>query len=1155
MEVSGAKAVNIAALRARLWTAKGDLPALQALSDELSSLTGPGTDSLKQQVAASIAAKSAASKLCIAPSPAAPAPSDLIGRIQSRGKLQGQPLYRYGVTNDEFADLRERLDYLHRRGGLEQANDRSAATFVLYCAEWFRREYDGGGYSWDAPYPARLSHEGRRNLAIKGLAWWGRKPRRAAHGELRLMSLALEGGFPTRLLESRENSRIAQHLARLLSLAEGADAQTEETIGAMSRSMAGGLGTYDHGEFHALCAELIVAILRLRAEAAAEAPAGVPPMAWLDGARPDWRDDLPIVLPSERARRLLDDLVSAAAGRISGGGARATRLLVVEEAGWAPGARLHIAGDLDLRQSAFRPSDGRMRVRAAGALASVLAGELGVVEPPTDETQHWLCRPRGGGDFEVRIGFDVDLDLELRSGAEARSHPWPGGSALRGEVLVFADEGGDDNPGRPKSLALLGQGSVRTRRQRVYCAAPTGFRAELAENREAVEPMGRGKGFVLFEASAPFLLFSAVGDAYRVDPGAKSDSAEYLTAEGTKLKGAEASDGNAQIFLGPPRFAVRAGPRTKPVPVNELSWRPAGSREWRPLGAGIDIYGVVEVAWRDGTSHTLRDRLRLVVLPPSLSITTASLGRFRTRIDLAGAPGWRLSTGADGVVVTQATAQRIEVGWAGQPQRRLTLDLQGPGLGLVQLCVRPRFSAEAFFSRDGAMFTDQARLMPDDLRGATAFGEGPEQLYLKGPADGQARVQFIDETPLWALSEDVARLLSASRDLDDEVTVEFGRSAMPRLVIGRYSATIGVNPQGVLLVTSGAASPGQSQDRRLEWFSILEPSYRELVRGKEFVWLPGDLVGPGMAVLRKGERIISRPIFVAGAAVSAAADLCDLQRACLGPNATSRAAAIDAVLERLADVGPEVEANHAYIHRLVLALDGLPPSALDPFRHLTGHLSGMAALLTGATSDDLRGAIWKLERDLPFLWCIAPVTAWHAGFQRYAANTSALLSEINIHPARAASIANASVRSAAGNLANLDPGLRVMMTFCRLVEPGQGAPPTIFQAAQGRVIRSEIDERDPRVTFINANPSRASCFRQGGLTALLPDFSAYQPIHWEGLDAACACALAAAGMAALSDQQLVGARSARAEEPIAFNDMYAAALSVLARGGSLECIP
>lgn len=1155
--MSGAKAVNLAALRARLWSARGDMNALVALNAELAELSGSGVAELQQQVAASMQIRPETLQppaAMAAPDPT-PAPTDLVGTIRARAKSPDQPLYRYGVSDAEFAALRERLDYLHGRGGLEQANDRSAAAFVLFCAEWFRREYAGGGYSWDAPYPVGLSHPARKALATDGLRWWGRKAQRTAHGELRLMSLALEGGFPTRLLESRENGRIAQHLAGLLSQAESADSPSEEAVESMSRSMGESLGTYDHAEFHALCAELVLSILNLKAEALAQAPEGVPPTAWLDGARPNWRDDLPIILPGEGARRLLDDLVSAATGRIVGEGARATRLLAREGDLWVPAALVRMSGEIDMRRSGFYPSDGRLRVRATNALAGVLAGELGLVDPPTNEEQHWLCRARGGRDFEVHIGFNVDLELELRSGGSVTTMLWPGGNALRGEVLVFADQAGDESTAPPQRLICLGQGSVRTRRKRVFCAVPAGYEAKLAASAQRIEACGHGLAFTLFESTEPLLFISPGGDAYRVDVCADSDRAEHLAAEGTTLRGVEGEEAGLQIFRGPPTLSVRtgAGHRAKDPAAGELCWRPVGEQTWRTWPGPVGTLGLIEAVWRDGPSGVLRDRLRFVVLPADLSITSAPTGHFRTRIELAGGGDWTLSMPQNAHVTATGGARHLDLEVKGQPQRRVAIDLVGRGLRPVKLFLRPRYSTAAFFRSDGRMFDDRAPIMIDDLRGAAAFGEGREQLYLRGPSGSFARIDFDDELPMWSITEDVARLLSGGRDLDDHVIIEFGRGASSRLTVGRYSSTIEQNSAGLVFVKTGAAPAKQNENRRLEWFSILEPRYHELADGREFALMPPSLTGPGVAVLRQSGRIIGRPTFVQAAPALPDPRYCELQRACMMSGAQVRAEAMDVVLDRLGGMAPEVELNHAYLHRLISQLDGLPPSALDPLKHLAAKPGALAALLAGAPTDDHRAAIWELERDLPFLWASAPVTAWSDGFKRLEVSLTQMLQDRDLDAEMAATIAQSSIRSAATNIANLDPGLRVVMTFCRLVDIAQGSPPTIFQAAQGRVTRVEINDRDPRIKALAADPSRASCFRPGGAQGRLPDFSIFMSAHWEGLDAACACALSAAGLTTLTDRQVLAARNARAEEPVSFNDMYAAALSALARGDSLTC--
>ncbi len=241
------------------------------------------------------------------------------------------------------------------------------------------------------------------------------------------MSLALEGGFPTRLLETRDHGRIALHLARLSARCEQLLSPDETVVESLSRSMGDTLGTYDHAEFHALSGELIIAVMALRAEAHEKAPAGVSATAWLDGFRPMWREELPIALPGEGAKRLIDDLVAAPAGRIPNDGARVTRLLLEKGGIWIPSASVGLSGELDLAAAGFRPDQGRIRVRAVNVLASVLAGELGLIEPPAEDGQRWLCRARGGAAFTVPMNFDQDVETQLTSATLTKTIVWPGG--------------------------------------------------------------------------------------------------------------------------------------------------------------------------------------------------------------------------------------------------------------------------------------------------------------------------------------------------------------------------------------------------------------------------------------------------------------------------------------------------------------------------------------------------------------------------------------------------------------------------------------------------------------------------------------------------------------------------------------------------------
>src|SRR5437870_1700535 len=78
--------------------------------------------------------------------------------LRSRGLegTTGMPLYSYRASREEFEELEgllsERLgQYLkvYSLGDIAQLVDCFPSLFVLYAAEWWRRRYDGTGWSWE----------------------------------------------------------------------------------------------------------------------------------------------------------------------------------------------------------------------------------------------------------------------------------------------------------------------------------------------------------------------------------------------------------------------------------------------------------------------------------------------------------------------------------------------------------------------------------------------------------------------------------------------------------------------------------------------------------------------------------------------------------------------------------------------------------------------------------------------------------------------------------------------------------------------------------------------------------------------------------------------------------------------------------------------
>ncbi len=978
------------------------------------------------------------------------------------------------------------------------------------------------------------------------------------------MSLALEGGFPTRLLESRENGTIATHLRTLLARLETHGTIDEDEAIAASHSSTTNLRSYDHEEFHVLCAELCLALLALKREAQAKAPSGVSATAWLDGMTPSWRETLPIGLTGEGGKRLLDDLISARAERIVGD-AVCRRLLLFRDGGWVPGMVLGMTGGINIPRGIAEPSAGRLRVYSAGALASVLVGELGLLEPPTEEGDHWLCRPRGGRDHRGPFPFELPTSVELRSGELIKKKiTWPRGESLRSELLIFADDRGDEAVTPASELAYLGASSLRTRRGRVYLLTPTDFVVTALESGESLEPIWQGER-QLFEVTFPVRAGAGNGDFYRVEVGADGERVEQLEVRGQHLRGAEAVDSRLAIYAGRPLLRTRINGRTESPKSGQIQWRGLDNSIWKDWVAQppADGMGLVEVVWKDPKSRAMRDRCTFAILPEGAAIKPRPSGKLGVAYEVEGMGDWTLALAETGGVQSEPEPGCLNVWFDAKPRRRLSFALHKPhGTPISISCTAPLRDG-GFASSDDALLPTHAKVMLDDVRGAVAFADGREWLYLRGPAGGGAHFAFSDELPLWSLSEEITRLLGAGSGLDDEVVAELGQFGGAKLTIGRYAAQVMVSG-GEVSVAGEPVPKDLANTRNLEWLSICRPETRILARRS---WaerlthptepLPDDLEGPGLILLREGDRVIGRPTLTIGQAPRGREAFSDLQKAALIQFQDDRYNALDEALSRLSQSTPAAARDRDYLVSLVTALNGVPPVALDVLKRLALTSSAQAALIGATTDEDARALVWKLERELPFMWALVPVGDWADAFAAQSAALVSALIKADVEGPQATEIAASSVARAVEQLADLDPLLRTPLAFAGFSTAEARTAPLLFDSAQDRIRRTAYDDdrmaRPPKGASVD--PASLSCFRatDSPVREHLPDFTRFDPSQWEGLDAPCAAALAAAGHAKLKSKMMGRIRAALAEEPLSFADMYAASLTLLAHHRPLNC--
>ncbi len=725
---------------------------------------------------------------------------DPLGPFLAARKLvrpDGRALHLHRATQSEVDAMRAHLVGARKLGRLEELQDRDAAIFVLFGAEWFRRSFAGGVARWaDLTAPiGTLPSQVARQLTDKGLRWWKLPVRNHTGDNEWLLTIRLEGGFPSRLLETQERGWLVGHLRRLIAKLSASSVDLADAVSMASEDLTVP-PMFRQRDFAALCAGLAVAIVRLRTEHGPDAAAaGVPRLsAWLDACQAGWKEALGI--EGEGASRLVDDLVSESLQRLGGDAARCKRLLVRSGDAWRPALLLGVDGEPVLPRG-LKKGVSRLYGHPSGALADHLAGQVCVIEP-SDDDGPWLCRARRGAPrgpdprLPLRGGGVLGAAHRRRFGRGrdlGRGRPGQG----RGADLRRRRGPGED----PGTLTLVAAGSCRNRRATLYTRAPSGFEAVDPVRGDRLEPIWSGDGFRLFRLTAATHVGPAGGDLfYRVQPGAETDQADHLTiggADARKVRGVTTPNGDP-IFEGPPEVMAHVG-GLGTSHVDEVRWRPVGEARWR--GSGRPTTGCRHRRGGLGRPIQPGDEGPPSRGGPARGHDVAPGQPQERRRHLHPVRGCRLvDRGRPGFQGPTAEARDVpggrswKVTWRGPAERDVPLRFVGPNGAVVDAVAQYPFGTGCFLWPDGTV-CQVPKVTLDGLRGLRAVSDGGSVLSIETHGPGLRafhRQAFHDELPLWSLRDTVSSLLAEAGDLDSEAWVEFEPSGA-KLRVARYETT------------------------------------------------------------------------------------------------------------------------------------------------------------------------------------------------------------------------------------------------------------------------------------------------------------------------------------------------------------------------------
>jgi hypothetical protein len=901
----------------------------------------------------------------------------------------GRAFYRYRAADDEYERAKKLLRKLAYSGRLENPDRHAGALFVAFCAEWFRRESTSTFLKWDELAPdlfPSVPYSCKQHLTELGLDYWGRKLRRSEHAREFLLTLALEGGVPVRILAEGARGWLKDYLRAVMRRAIAWRIDSRDEILAVAEEERGRMRkSYQHDDFVALCSELVENLLHLRRKAEAEGTGGVRNSALLDVLHPNWRDELPIYVPPEDealVAELLTGLLDEKMTGLTTEGVEVRRQLVKRNNEWVPAVLLLADGEIPPAKLPGVSILNRLRAIATGELGNHLAGELALLEPPFGEQRRWRVRPyQRTSRLLTGFPFAAPVTTTLSS-ADGATHPWtwPRGEALRSDVLVFEPD--ESATPQQQLLRYIRSGSVSSPAKMLYVLVPHDWTVEpLAEGAvTGIEDVPTiGCKLTRLTAAAYFRSCESDSIRFRVEPNA--DGRE-LALEIVPLTGAGfvVADETWELVATPAKPLIREARKQSRLPrTGELFARRPGGK-WAPINGFLDTSGLIELSWRDPVANIQIEKRKLVLVPGDARISGSMKNATTGEIHLDGLPGWTASIQEHCCTVDAAYTSTLSIRFKGRPVYRLPMTLRPPGGPPFDVIV-PLVGRDAVVAlADGSILTSGRQIDVGALRGAVAISPSRTVIHLaaKGSKSGGIKTVVVGELPLGVLRSAIDETLASLPGQDAQMELEFVGDSQRPIRISRYRQDQLVRDGSILRWFPPSDSSGVAPVARM----ILDPRHEHALElAEKGLWrLPDRCKGPCLVYLRDGVDVVSRPAPVAQP---------DLPNAYAGvlisalemPNYEERQRAVLKALARLGqgEAGPD---DLRWLRDAATHLNGLPASAFDALKLLPSSPETLVHLLLSARDAGERSAVWALQNELPFLWLALPVRAWGASIYR-----------------------------------------------------------------------------------------------------------------------------------------------------------------------------
>jgi len=927
-----------------------------------------------------------------------------------------RPLYRYRMQDDEYKALQQALKnpaslgianiYKYSRGA-----DDWYRAFVIYAAEWWRREYDGGSWRWEPLFAAcgaeggELTSTQRSVLVEKGLRYWRREVRVINGRTIYLGTIATEGGLPLNQLKQVKNDWLSRVFKQVIPKYARLQ-QTGIEVNQLFTECDFIPKNYQNSQIHAILGDMVVEVVSLKHKHKLQDHSN--PVAYLDQAAANWRDNFPLPMGNDIAARLLSDMIDTAAKadetltlpmrcirRLTDeGGVQ----LLLELAGFVALSDLKIADSENL--------PGRLELDLVDSGGK--SKPLGVALKTDCQGKPSLKMPKPPAAInadDALLGYAIRFKHLSETIKEI---PLIGGEALADDVpWAFVQREGQWD--------LVGLASVSTRAQKVRVLYPDDWACQ-PEVGQILSSAFADK--ILREASEPFCLTDREGNRFSIKI-AQSHASAYYFLEGRPLPFASVPK---ETYLGLPvlRYADIETGSNKTL-GNKLNARPMNSKSaWQPLNANMQ--GVYELRYCENNAIVFRKKC--VLLPDDFAVrfqpSQDSLDGtiFLEHIGTAKASG---DPSIKHTITPENNGYKLDLIAGDNPPGQVRVALYWPSMtDMLTLSLPFPARGGQVIDADDNRWPNGQPLFQDQLHGIRLrlFNENPDhkrhlqiELWLVDQQwDDTRDVRFRDETkrkgPVIELAvidylDWIKTLLAVSGNLDGTVqlSVYENGSELLKVKIARYAYSLQRNLAQGTIELSQPDHASLSYDAltgiNLMAMRLSQPEQKHIeLEAQQSGGAPtGNWcfqpekreAEPWLIYPAQGSRVALRPIlWVVGYQAGQneyhhTPDTQTLHSAVkIGHNETRRST-IKAILSAMSH-----DFNHSgwdYLRQLWKDCPHLPLSSFDVWTNAVTDSQVLAALVLQMDTD----FIDKLNAELPVFWELLPLSAWLAVYSAYRA--------------------------------------------------------------------------------------------------------------------------------------------------------------------------